>query len=205
MITFFDNHRELFIIISLIVLLLVNAGNKNSDPKIDIESQSLINPAVTQDTAGNNAQSANSSPEEEVTNTEVYEVSNEASSFKSYMDYRALTDTSSTQYEMQQDAYTDSNGLRKIGKHFCVAMGTYYGKLGDILHIETDEGATWTVILSDIKSDVHTDSTHRYTTANNCMMEFIVDTNAMNYEIKQSGTVNALGFQGKICKVTKIN
>lgn len=189
------------------VLLLIPSKNDSEESKIDIESQSLLRTAVITVTPENTEQPENSSSEEEVTNTESesYEVSTEASSFKSYMDYRALTDTSSTQYEMQQSAYTDDNGLRKIDEHFCVAMGTYYGELGDILHIETDEGATWTVILSDIKSDVHTDSTHRYTTANNCMMEFIVDTSAMDYGIKQSGTVNALGFQGKICKVTKIN
>lgn len=187
------------------MLLLIPSKNDSSESKIDIESQSLLRTAVITVSPETTEQSENSSSGEEVTNTESYEVSNEASSFKSYMDYRALTDTSSTQYEMQQGAYTDDNGLRKIDEHFCVAMGTYYGELGDILHIETDEGATWTVILSDIKSDVHTDSTHRYTTANNCMMEFIVDTSAMDYEIKQSGTVNALGFQGKICKVTKLN
>lgn len=187
------------------MLLLIPSKNDSSESKIDIESQSLLRTAVITVIPETTEQSENSSSGEEVTNTESYEVSNEASSFKSYMDYRALTDTSSTQYEMQQGAYTDDNGLRKIDEHFCVAMGTYYGELGDILQIETDEGATWTVILSDIKSDVHTDSTHRYTTANNCMMEFIVDTSAMDYEIKQSGTVNALGFQGKICKVTKLN
>lgn len=188
------------------MLLIIPAKDKPAEPKIDIESQSLLRAAVQEVTVENTAQPENIPAAEEVNNIEqLYEVSNEASSFKSYMDYRALTDTSSTQYAMQQCAHTDGNGLRKIDEHFCVAMGTYYGELGDILHIETDEGATWTVILSDIKSDVHTDSTHRYTTANNCMMEFIVDTNAMNYDIKQSGTVNALGFQGKICKVTKLN
>ena len=188
------------------MLLLIPAKDETAEPKVDIESQSLLRTAIQEVTVENTALPENSPPAEEVTNIEqLYEVSTEASSFKSYMDYRALTDTSSTQYEMQQRAYTDDNGLRKIDEHFCVAMGTYYGELGDILRIETDEGATWTVILSDIKSDVHTDSTHRYTTANHCMMEFIVDTNAMNYDIKQSGTVNALGFQGKICKVTKLN
>lgn len=188
------------------MLLLIPSKDETAEPKVDIESQSLLRAAVQEVTVENTALTEDSPPAEEVTNVEqLYEVSTEASSFKSYMDYRALTDTSSTQYEMQQCAYTDDNGLRKIDEHFCVAMGTYYGELGDILHIETDEGATWTVILSDIKSDVHTDSTHRYTTANHCMMEFIVDTNAMNYDIKQSGTVNALGFQGKICKVTKLN
>lgn len=133
-----------------------------------------------------------------------FSISPHASDFKSYMDYRTITNTSSTQYKMQQEAYTDENGLRKIGEHFCVAMGTYYGNLGDILYVETDKGASWTVILSDVKSDAHTDSTHRYTVSSDCMMEFIVDTPAMPTSVKRSGTVNSLGFQGKICYIEKI-
>ena len=133
-----------------------------------------------------------------------FSISPYASDFKSYMDYRTITNTSSKQYKMQQEAYTDENGLRKIGEHFCVAMGTYYGNLGDILYIETDEGESWTVILSDIKSNAHTDSTHRYTVSNYCMMEFIVDTPAMSSSVRSSGTVNSLGFQGKICYIEKI-
>ena len=140
---------------------------------------------------------------EEIT-TRDFSISPYASDFKSYMDYRTIINTSSTQYKMQQEAYTDENGLRKIGEHFCVAMGTYYGNLGDILCVETDKGASWTVILSDVKSDVHTDSTHRYTVSNHCMMEFIVDTLAMSTSVKRSGTVNSLGFQGKICYIEKI-
>ena len=133
-----------------------------------------------------------------------FSISPYASDFKSYMDYRAITNTSSTQYKMQREAYTDENGLRKIGEHFCVAMGTYYGNLGDILYVETDKGASWTVILSDVKSDAHTDSTHRYTVSNHCMMEFIIDTRAMSTSVKRSGTINSLGFQGKICYIEKI-
>lgn len=145
-----------------------------------------------------------SQPAIEENTTRDFSISPYASDFKSYMDYCAITNTSSTQYKMQQEAYTDENGLRKIGEHFCVAMGTYYGNLGDILYVETDKGASWTVILSDVKSDAHTDSTNRYTVSNHCMMEFIVDTPAMSTSVKRSGTVNSLGFQGKICYIEKI-
>ena len=101
-------------------------------------------------------------------------------------------------------AATDENGLRKIDDYYCVAMGTHYGKVGDKLYIETDEGACWKVILADIKSDKHTDSTNSYTLSNGCMMEFIVDTRQMPGPIKRSGTVNGLGFQGNITVVKKI-
>lgn len=126
------------------------------------------------------------------------------SSFKSYMDYRTITNQGSYAYKLQQQAVTDENGLRKIDDYYCVAMGTHYGKVGDKLYIETDEGACWKVILADIKSDKHTDSTNSYTLSNGCMMEFIVDTRQMPGSIKRSGTVNGLGFQGNITVVKKI-
>ena len=126
------------------------------------------------------------------------------SSFKSYMDYRTITNKGSYAYQLQQQAITDKNGLRKINDYYCVAMGTRYGKVGDKLYIETDEGAHWNVILADIKSDKHTDSTHSYTLSNGCMMEFIVDTDIIPNVIKTSGTVNGLGFQGKITVVKHI-
>lgn len=126
------------------------------------------------------------------------------SSFKSYMDYRTITNKGSYAYQLQQQAITDENGLRKINGYYCVAMGTRYGKVGDTLYIETDEGAHWNVILADIKSDKHTDSTHSYTLSNGCMIEFIVDTEKMPIHIKRSGTVNGLGFQGKITVVKHI-
>lgn len=126
------------------------------------------------------------------------------SSFKSYMDYRCITSKGSAAYQLQQKAVTDENGLRKIDDYYCVAMGTRYGKVGDTLYIETDEGASWKVILADIKSDKHTDSTHSYTLSNGCMMEFIVDTPAMPRNIRSSGTVNGLGFQGNITVVKHI-
>lgn len=134
-----------------------------------------------------------------------FTIASGASSFKSYMDYRCITNRSSLQYKMQQQAYTDENGLRKIGEYYCVAMGTYYGNLGDKLYVETDEGANFKVILSDIKSDSHTDATHRYTLANRCMMEFLVETESMPSSIRSSGTVNGLGFQGKINYIEKIS
>lgn len=126
------------------------------------------------------------------------------SSFKSYMDYRTITDKGSAAYKLRLQATTDENGLRKINDYYCVAMGTRYGKVGDTLYIETDEGAHWNVILADIKSDKHTDSTHSYTLSNGCMMEFLVDTSKLPSTIRRSGTVNGLGFQGKITVVKHI-
>ena len=48
--------------------------------------------------------------------------------FKSYTDYRCLS-RSSAQWKLQEQAYTDENGLRKIGDAYLVALGSYYGSI----------------------------------------------------------------------------
>ena len=44
--------------------------------------------------------------------------------FKTYMDYRCITDSASIQYQLQQQAWTDEQGLRRIASDYLVAMGT---------------------------------------------------------------------------------
>lgn len=173
--------------------------------KVNSELKSKLDQYTTSTKTNNTSKPTKMSTEPlKETSSKNLGVSSKASSFKSYMDYRCITNKRSYQYKLIQSSVTDSNGLRKIGEYYCVAMGTYYGKLGDKFYIETDEGACWKVILADIKSDSHTNSTHQYTTANRCMMEFIVDTKKLPKSIKNSGTVNGLGFQGNIITVKKI-
>ena len=50
--------------------------------------------------------------------------------FKAYMDYRTITDTASRQYQLQQSAWTDDQGLRRLGEDYLVAMGTGWRKRG---------------------------------------------------------------------------
>ena len=128
-------------------------------------------------------------------------------SFKSWMPYTAITNRASAAYKQQQYAYTDENGLRKIGDDYCVAMGTYYSStIGERFKITMNTGATFTVIISDIKSNRHTDSTHRYTARNGCMMEFLIDKSCLANCIRVSGNVGSLSlFSGQFAKVEKIS
>ena len=100
-----------------------------------------------------------------------------------------------------------ADGLRKIGDDYCVAMGTYYSStIGERFKITMSTGATFTVIISDIKSNRHTDSTHRYTARNGCMMEFLIDKNCLANCIRVSGNVGSLSlFSGQFAKVEKIS
>lgn len=136
------------------------------------------------------------------------------------MDYRTITDINSEQWELQQEAYTDTNGLRKIDDYYCVALGTYYSQeCGKKFKISLDSGIFFKVIVADIKDPTHTDELNMYTpleekgesifNSNNFQMvnviEFIVDKNVLPREIsKITGDVSNLGLRGNITKIEEV-
>lgn len=113
------------------------------------------------------------------------------SSFKAYMDYRCITDTMSVQYEMQQQAYTDSRGFRRIGDDYCVALGTgFTGGCGERYVIYLDSGYSFTAVVADVKSDIHTDPTHCYVPRgenSGNVVEFIIDSDYAESEMLSCG------------------
>ena len=125
--------------------------------------------------------------------------------FKSYTDYRMLS-RSSAQWKLQEQAYTDENGLRKIGDAYLVAMGSYYGTaLGTKYQVTLSNGNSFTVMLCDCKADCHTNGNNQVCTTNGSVIEFYVDTDVMPSIIRQMGTVGALDkFSGGIVSIEKI-
>lgn len=145
-------------------------------------------------------------------NTE-YELPDEDTYFKTYMSYKAITNTSSDQYKLQQICWTDCDGLRRQTDDFVVAMGTYYGEVGDRYKVTLTSGNEFTVIIGDIKADQHTDANNMYTAIYNehgkfisaNVLEFIVDTSLLPDKVKLLGTVSAIDFfKGNIEKLEKI-
>ena len=142
------------------------------------------------------------------------EIPNCDTSFKAYMDYSCITDDTTMQWELQQKAYTNEYGLRKIGTDYCVAVGSYYSEtVGERFKITLDSDNEFTVIISDLKKDEHTDSSHRYSpvydengkfySAN--VLEFIVDTNQLHSMVTTLGTVSYYNeFEGNIVSIEKI-
>lgn len=136
-------------------------------------------------------------------------------SFKAYMDYTCITDDTTKQWELQQTAYTDKYGLRKIGADYCVAVGSYYSEtVGERFKITLDSNNEFTVIISDLKKDEHTDSSNRYSpvydengdfySAN--IIEFIVDVEQLHSMVTTLGTVSYYDeFEGNIVSIEKIN
>ena len=135
-------------------------------------------------------------------------------SFKAYMDYSCITDDTTMQWELQQKAYTNEYGLRKIGTDYCVAVGSYYSEtVGERFKITLDNDNEFTVIISDLKKDEHTDSSNRYSpvydengefySAN--VLEFIVDTDQLHSMVTTLGTVSYYDeFKGNIVSIEKI-
>ncbi|MCD8219414.1 MAG: hypothetical protein LUC50_03460 [Ruminococcus sp.] len=130
-------------------------------------------------------------------------------SFKTYMDYRAISDTSSAQYALQQQTWTDDQGLRRIGDDYLVAMGTGWLEegCGERFLVTLDSGVQFTVTVGDIKADCDTDATCRYRDCDGGanVIEFIVDTESLSAEVRDAGTISAYAaFAGNIADITAL-
>lgn len=125
--------------------------------------------------------------------------------FKTYMDYRKITDKNSKQWKLQEQAWTEGRGFRKIGEHFLVAVGTFYAdEVGKELLIEFEDGQKIKAIVGDIKQDRHTDPTNRYVPINGNIVEFIVDAEKLEPEVIRLGDVSWLGLNGKIKSIWEV-
>lgn len=129
-------------------------------------------------------------------------------SFKAYMDWETITNTRSEQYAMQQQAYTDSAGLRryKTGEYM-IALGSYYGEVGDRFVITLDSGKTFHAVMGDLKADRHTDASNRYTPMEDGMrnvVEFIVDVDELPDTTRQMGDISYDGFGGSVERIERM-
>ena len=114
--------------------------------------------------------------------------------FKSYTDYQCLS-KNSAQWNIQKQAYTDENGLRKIGDAYLVALGSYYGTtLGARYEVTLSNGNTFQIILCDCKKDIHTDAKNKATISDGSILEFYVDASSLPRSVKRSGTISSIDF-----------
>ena len=139
------------------------------------------------------------------------------SSFKTYMDYKSVTDKDSSQYKLIKSwGWIDAEGFMRCNReedleieehYYFIALGSYYGtKIGTKYRITTDSGKIFYGVLADCKSDIHTNSTNQYNSWNGNIVEFLVDTTLLNNDIKKIGSANVyMPLNGSITKIERID
>lgn len=111
----------------------------------------------------------------------------QATSFKSYMSYKAISKKNSPQYKLQQLAYTDLQGFRQFEGRYCVAVGTGVGaSVGQFIDVVLANGTHIPCVVGDMKANIHTDPTNMFG-ANGCCCEFIIDKTTLVSAVKTSG------------------
>lgn len=137
-------------------------------------------------------------------------------SFKTYMDWRCITSTSSPQYKLvrqwgwaDNEGFMRADGERDLGvedDYYMIALGSYYGTtIGNKYRITTDTGNVFYGILADQKADRHTNRTHQYA-RNNDVVEFLVDTRYLNRSVRRMGSANVhTPLNGNIAKIELMN
>lgn len=123
-------------------------------------------------------------------------------SYKCYMDYRTITDTSSPQWQLQQGAWTDEDGLRRVDDRYCVALGSAFGSMiGTNYIIELETGEMLRCVLADQKADRDTNAEHT-ADMNGAVVEFVVDTPCLSDTVRSMGDISYIeGFNGKVEKI----
>lgn len=123
-------------------------------------------------------------------------------SFKSYMSWKAITNTDSKQYKLQKSCWTDKKGLRRHNNDYVIALGSYYADyIGQRFTITLDTGKTFTAVVGDFKANKHTDESNKYTPMEDGgknVIEFIVDTDELDKTARKMGDISYAGFKGNV-------
>lgn len=133
---------------------------------------------------------------------------------KTYMDYRAITDTSSTQYKYIRDnmVLDEQTGFLVDEDGFIgVALGSYYGVIGDRYYFTLDSGVVLPLVKIEEKADGDTNG-GCYHYSDGSVIEFVIDKDvASEYfgsysnGLVLSGNYNNYSlFKGEIAKVEKV-
>lgn len=150
--------------------------------------------------------------EEEPTYEELEILSN--SSVKSYMCVSAITDKSSAQYKFIHESgkisINEKGYLVDADGYYGVALGSYFGEIGDRFRFTLDTGVELLVIKVEEKADIHTVDGF-YHIVDSSVIEFVVDTSAqyMRDHVMSNGYIfcgnfnNNEEFRGKIVKIEK--
>ncbi len=134
---------------------------------------------------------------------------------KTYMDYRMTTLVSSRQYQfLNYECTVDKKTgfLYDKDGFIAVALGSYYGEIGDRFYFTLDSGIVLPLVKGEEKADEDTDYTGCYHTLDGSVIEFVIDdeyasdyfgTNSNGYVLDGNYNNYSL-FNGSIAKVEKV-
>jgi len=132
------------------------------------------------------------------------------SSVKSYMDYRAITNTSSRQYKYIKQYMTvgDDGYLRDKDGNIGIALGSHFGEIGSKYEVVLDTGRTFRVVKIEEKADRHVNNGCEHK-QDHSVIEFVVDSSKMpkasNGYVYSGNFNNVEQFKGYIQAMYKID
>ena len=138
-----------------------------------------------------------------------------ANDAKTYMDYRMTTVVSSNQYQfLNYECTVDKKtGFLYDEEGFiAVALGSYFGKIGDRFYFTLDSGVVLPLVKGEEKDDGDTDGTNCYHTIDGSVIEFVIhDEYAADYfgangngYVLNGNYNNYPLFEGSIVKVERV-
>ena len=123
-------------------------------------------------------------------------------SMKTYMDYRTITNRESVQYEIQQECYTDGDGLRRYKTdEYVIAVGSPIAEVGDYITVELDTGEVLDCIVGDSKGD----RWYHLCGKGHNIVEFIVDVDTLDPDAKRAGDVSCVVGNGNVERIVNEN
>lgn len=134
---------------------------------------------------------------------------------KTYMDYRKITDETSPQWKLinSNKIFVNQKGYLQTEDGFIgVALGSYFGEIGDKFIITLSSGKELKLIKVERKADIHTDQNNYAGSSNYDIIEFVIDTKTpyMKQNIMANGYIfngnfnNNKEFEGAVVSIEKI-
>lgn len=138
-----------------------------------------------------------------------------SSTAKTYMDYRMTTVVSSKQYQfIHNDLTVDkiTGFLYDKDGFIAVALGSFYGKIGDRFYFTLDSGIVLPLVKAEEKASVDTDSLGCYHLKDSSVIEFVIDSDIAGQYFWNNGNGlvcngnynNYSLFKGEVVKVEKV-
>lgn len=134
---------------------------------------------------------------------------------KTYMDYRMTTVVNSRQYQFIHNYLNvdhNTGFLYDDDGFIAVALGSYYGTIGDRFYFTLDSGIVLPLVKAEEKADVDTDVTGCYHLIDGSIIEFVIDADIAGQYFWDTGNGLVLNgnynnywlFDGDIVKVEKV-